>query len=63
MWVSQWLICLLMLWMWTMGFACAWGITHDHEPFWRGYNDVTGLRLRFIWMKVAPLLRRSPIET
>lgn len=35
--------------MWAHGFLTAWAISHEHQPFWRGYLDVATLRI--LWRK------------
>ncbi len=33
------------LFMWVHGFVTAWAISHEDEPFWRGYLDIATLRI------------------
>jgi len=45
--MPDWLVNLLMVWAFAWGFVCAWCACHQHDPFWRGFQD--GLSFRFLW--------------
>jgi hypothetical protein len=40
-----WLVFVLCIFCWMQGFLAAWAASHDHDPFWRGWNDVWSGRI------------------
>jgi hypothetical protein len=47
--MPDWLIALIMLWMYALGYLTAHAFAHEDEPFWRGFLD--GLTFRRIWLR------------
>jgi hypothetical protein len=47
--MPDWLVALLMFWMYGLGFVTAHGFAHQDDPFWRGFID--GLTMRRLWQR------------
>jgi hypothetical protein len=47
--MGDWLVTFVMIFMWGHGFITAWAFSHENDPFWRGWLDVTTLRI--LWRK------------
>lgn len=47
--MPDYIVAILMFWMYSLGYLTAYGLAHQSDPFWHGFID--GLTFRKIWMR------------